>query len=215
MAVGEMDRAGFTHFLETALGLMAQSSQSGSLIYVCMDWRHMAELPAAAQTSLLTLLNLCVWSKPNAGMGSLYRSQHELVFVFKVGTGAHCNNVQLGRYGRHRSNVWSYAGNPGFGRPGEEGTPCGAASDRQTGGAGRRRHSRLLAAGQHHCRSLPWQRHDFDGPNGQAATVSDSNSTRFMPISSCAAGRSIQAAQPATPRPAPHSMSDFRAGGTR
>ena len=84
----------------------------------------MSELQAAALTSLLTLLNLCVWSKPNAGMGSLYRSQHELVFVFKAETGAHCNNVQLGRYGRHRSNVWTYAGNPGFGRPGEEGMHC-------------------------------------------------------------------------------------------
>ena len=67
------------------------------------------------------MINLCVWTKPNAGMGGLYRSQHELVFVFKVGSGRHRNNVQLGAYGRHRTNVWAYSTGPGFGRAGEEG----------------------------------------------------------------------------------------------
>jgi DNA modification methylase len=67
------------------------------------------------------MINLCAWTKPNAGLGGLYRSQHELVFVFKLGSGRHRNNVQLGAYGRHRSNVWPYAEGPGFGRPGEEG----------------------------------------------------------------------------------------------
>jgi DNA modification methylase len=122
MAVGEMDCVTFTNFLQKALGHMAQSSEGGSLIYACMDWRHMSELLVAARANALEMLNLCVWSKPNAGMGSLYRSQHELVFVFKAGPGPHRNNVQLGRHGRNRTNIWSYATSPGFGRPGEEGS---------------------------------------------------------------------------------------------
>jgi hypothetical protein len=105
MATGEMDCAAFTNFLQTALGLMARSSEPGSLIYACMDWRHMSELLFAAQANAFEMLNLCIWSKPNAGMGSLYRSQHELVFVFKIGSAAHRNNVQLGRHGRNRTNI--------------------------------------------------------------------------------------------------------------
>ena len=73
-----------------------------------MDWRHLTEVLAAGKEIYSELMNLCVWNKSNAGMGSLYRSKHELVFVFKVGRGAHVNNVALGRYGRHRSNVWDY-----------------------------------------------------------------------------------------------------------
>ena len=73
-----------------------------------MDWRHQRELLAAGEDVYSKLMNLCVWNKSNAGMGSLYRSKHELVFVFKVGKGAHINNVALGRYGRHRTNVWDY-----------------------------------------------------------------------------------------------------------
>ena len=99
---------------------MKASSHPGSPAFVCMDWRHLAEL-LAARVASLDMLNLCVWTKPNAGMGSLYRSQHELVFVFKLGPGRHRNNVQLGAYGRNRSNVWPYAAGPGFGRAGEEG----------------------------------------------------------------------------------------------
>jgi DNA modification methylase len=121
MGAGEMDRAGFTRFLETALCLMARSSRAGGLIYVCMDWRHIPELLAGADGAGLQTVNLCVWMKPNAGMGSFYRSQHELVFVLKNGADPHLNNIELGRYGRNRTNVWSYAASPGFGRPGEEG----------------------------------------------------------------------------------------------
>ena len=73
-----------------------------------MDWRHMKELQAAGEEIYSGLENLCVWNKSNAGMGSLYRSKHELIFVFKVGTAAHINNVALGRHGRHRTNVWDY-----------------------------------------------------------------------------------------------------------
>ena len=76
--------------------------------FCCMDWRHQREIIAAGEEVYSELVNLCVWNKSNAGMGSLYRSKHELIFVFKVGTGAHINNVALGKYGRHRTNVWDY-----------------------------------------------------------------------------------------------------------
>ena len=84
-----------------------------------MDWRHAEELLVAGRGVYSELKNLCVWVKDNAGMGSLYRSQHELVFVFKRGRGGHRNNVQLGRFGRNRSNVWDYPGANSFVRSGE------------------------------------------------------------------------------------------------
>lgn len=121
MATGEMTPEGFTEFLTAALERMKESSHPGSLAYVCMDWRQIGELLDAARSTLLDMLNLCVWTKPNAGMGSLYRSQHELVFVFKLGSGGHRNNIQLGAHGRNRTNVWAYAVGPAFGRAGEEG----------------------------------------------------------------------------------------------
>src|SRR5262249_14321282 len=87
---------------------------NGSIHFVCMDWRHIGELLSAAEVSYHELKNLCVWAKTNAGMGSLYRSQHELIFVFKNGTAPHINNIELGRFGRNRSNVWNYAGANSF-----------------------------------------------------------------------------------------------------
>jgi len=110
MARGEMNAAEFSAFLETALGHHAAHSADGALHFVCMDWRHAGELLAASRTPYSEYKNLCAWVKTNAGMGSLYRSQHELVFVFKVGQAPHTNNVALGRHGRTRSNVWRYAG---------------------------------------------------------------------------------------------------------
>ena len=121
MAAGEMDAAAFTKFLETSLRHMAAFSRSGAVHYVCMDWRHAAELIIASRAAGLLMLNLCVWTKPNAGIGGFYRFQHELVFVLKAGSGGHQNNVRLGRQGRNRGNVWAYAAGPGFGRAGEEG----------------------------------------------------------------------------------------------
>ena len=115
MAAGEMTRDQFTGFLTEVLANMARVSRDGAIHYVCMDWRHLPELQAAGEKVYSELKNLCVWAKTNAGMGSLYRSQHELVLVFKVGTGAHINNVELGRHGRYRSNVWTYAGVNAFG----------------------------------------------------------------------------------------------------
>ena len=115
MASGEMTPEEFTTFLKTVLGHLAESSVDGSLHYICMDWRHMREVLDSAG-AYSELKNLCVWAKTNAGMGSLYRSQHELVFVFKHGTAGHINNVELGRFGRNRTNVWTYAGVNTFGK---------------------------------------------------------------------------------------------------
>jgi len=121
MASGEMDRTEFTAFLGEAFRNLAAFSIDGSLHYVCMDWRHVEELLAAGRAAYDELKNLCVWAKDNAGMGSLYRSQHELVFVFKHGRNGHRNNVQLGQFGRNRSNLWHYPGANSFARCGEEG----------------------------------------------------------------------------------------------
>lgn len=110
VASGEMSEKEFREFLREFLRLCAASTCDGALFHVVMDWRHMKELLGAAQDVGLTHINLCVWVKTNAGMGSLYRSQHELVFVFKNGTASHVNNVQLGKYGRNRTNVWTYPG---------------------------------------------------------------------------------------------------------
>jgi DNA modification methylase len=81
-----------------------------------MDWRHITEVPNAAAATYAELKNLCVWAKTNAGMGSLYRSQHELVFVFKNGTAPHINNIELGKHRRNRTNLWNYAGINSFGK---------------------------------------------------------------------------------------------------
>jgi len=121
MASGEMDSSEFTTFLRDALRNLAAFSGEGSLHYVCMDWRHVPELLAAGGDAYGAPKNLCVWVKDNAGMGSLYRSQHELIFVFKNGRHRHRNNVQLGQFGRNRSNVWHYPGANSRSRRGEEG----------------------------------------------------------------------------------------------
>jgi len=115
MASGEMSEAEFVGFLEKALGHHVAHSVDGAIHFVCMDWRHLGELLAAGRSLYSEFKNLCVWEKTNAGMGSLYRSQHEFVAVFKVGTAPHVNNVELGRYGRYRTNVWRYAGANSFG----------------------------------------------------------------------------------------------------
>jgi DNA modification methylase len=121
MASGEMDKAEFTTFLVQACRNLASSSAAGSLHFICMDWRHLDELLAAGAEAYGELKNLCIWVKDNAGMGSLYRSQHELILVFKQRGGAHRNNVQLGQFGRNRSNVWRYPGANSFARCGAEG----------------------------------------------------------------------------------------------
>lgn len=119
MGVGEMSQDQFIGFLAKACGCMAEVSAPGALHYVCMDWAHLFELISAGRQAYDGLINICVWAKPNGGMGSLYRSAHEFVAVFKKAGAAHRNNVQLGKFGRNRTNVWSYPGGGGFGR-GEE-----------------------------------------------------------------------------------------------
>ena len=110
MASGEMSEAEFEGFLETIFRNMANVSVDGSIHFICMDWRHIGEVLTAGKEIYSALKNLCVWNKDNGGMGSFYRSKHELVFVYKVGTAAHVNTVELGRSGRYRTNVWDYAG---------------------------------------------------------------------------------------------------------
>jgi DNA modification methylase len=110
MAGGEMSDDEFTNFLTEAFMLLVRYSTEGSLHFVCIDWRHMAQVVAAGLEAYTEFKNLCVWAKDTAGMGSLYRSAHELIFVFKSGTGRHRNNVQLGQFGRNRTNVWHYPG---------------------------------------------------------------------------------------------------------
>jgi DNA modification methylase len=109
-ASGEMTSEAFTGFLTQCLSNAAAVTRDGAISFVFMDWRHMAELLAAGNKAFGTLVNLCVWAKTNGGMGSLYRSQHELVFVYRKGSVQHRNNIQLGRFGRNRTNVWTYAG---------------------------------------------------------------------------------------------------------
>jgi DNA modification methylase len=121
MASGEMPKAQFTDFLSTAFRLFSEHSSAGSLHYCCIDWRHMSEMLAAGNLAYSELMNLCVWVKSNGGMGSLYRSQHELILVFKNGAARHRNNIQLGQHGRNRTNVWTYPCISSFGRQGEEG----------------------------------------------------------------------------------------------
>ena len=110
MASGEMSQSEFTGFLTEVLRTAAAASETGAVHYICIDWRHTGELLTAGQSTYGEQLNLVVWTKNNAAQGSFYRSQHELIAVFRVGDAAYRNNVELGRHGRYRSNVWRYAG---------------------------------------------------------------------------------------------------------
>jgi DNA modification methylase len=121
MASGEMNAPQYTSFLALVLTALARHSIKGAILFSCMDWRHLGELLAAGNMSGLELKNICVWVKHNAGMGSFYRGQYENIVVFKAGRGRHRNNIELGRHGRHRSNVWSYPAANNFGRATDEG----------------------------------------------------------------------------------------------
>ena len=121
MASGEMNSTEFTDFLRKTMLAVRDHSAAGSLAYYFMDWRHMTEILSAGQEVYTELPNLCVWAKSNGGTDSFYRSAHELVFLFKNGTGSHRNNVQLGKFGRYRTNVWNYPGANAFSRSDSEG----------------------------------------------------------------------------------------------
>lgn len=110
MGSGEMSEAEFTAFLKAVFGVLAENTVDGSIHQICMDWRHMDEMLGAGRAVYSELKNLCVWNKNNGGMGTFYRSKHELVFVWKSGTAPHINNFELGQHGRHRANVWDYPG---------------------------------------------------------------------------------------------------------
>lgn len=116
MASGEMSEAEFTDFLAANLELVAAYCSDGAVIDLCMDWRSLYPLQTAMRRAGLGLINLAAWIKANGGMGSLYRSQHELVLIGKKGTAPHINNVALGKHGRYRTNAWKYAGVNSFGR---------------------------------------------------------------------------------------------------
>ena len=109
-ASGEMTQAQFTEFLTVTLSNASTMATDGAIAFVCMDWRHMREVLDAGERAFSQLKNLCVWNKTNGGMGTFYRSKHELIFVFKVGNAAHTNSFGLGDTGRYRTNVWDYAG---------------------------------------------------------------------------------------------------------
>jgi DNA modification methylase len=115
MASGEMSPTEFIDFLTATIGVAAEHSKKGAVHYVCVDWRHVHQLIEAGEQVYGGMLNLVVWVKSNAGQGSFYRSRHELIGVFRVGGESHLNNIQLGRHGRSRSNVWTYAGVNTFG----------------------------------------------------------------------------------------------------
>lgn len=108
MGAGELSDDEFTDLLSGSFTNLREILTNGGIAFVCMDWRHAQHLLTAASRAGLTLVNLCVWTKPQPGMGSFYRSQHELVFVFRAGDASHLNRVELGKHGRSRSNVWAY-----------------------------------------------------------------------------------------------------------
>jgi DNA modification methylase len=110
MASGEMSEAEFTNFLQAVFARLVENTSDGSIHDICMDWRHMSEMLTAGRGVYSELKNLCVWNKSNAGMGSFYRSKHELIFVWKNGSAAHINNFELGQHGRNRANVWDHPG---------------------------------------------------------------------------------------------------------
>jgi DNA modification methylase len=115
MASGEMTPEEFAKFLETAFRLLAKYSADGSIHFIFMDFRHLQEILSAGRAAYTELKNLIVWVKDNGGMGTFYRSRHELVFAFKSGTAPHVNNFELGQHGRYRTNVWEYRGVNSFG----------------------------------------------------------------------------------------------------
>ena len=160
MASGEMSETEFRTFLTDTLGACAKVSRDGAVHFVCMDWRHMDDVTASVTDVYDKLLNICVWNKSNAGMGSLYRSKHEMVFVYRVGDAPHTNTVELGKHGRNRTNVWDYASVNSMRGIAPRGP--GAASHGQASGDGCRCDLRCHTAGRAGARHLPWLGHQPD-----------------------------------------------------
>jgi DNA modification methylase len=116
MGCGEMSQAEYTTFLEKVFRLLCAHTENGSIHDICIDWRHVFEMLVAGRAVYHELKNICIWAKSNAGMGSFYRSQHELVLIWKNGTQPHTNTFELGQFGRSRTNIWNYAGVHSFKR---------------------------------------------------------------------------------------------------
>lgn len=110
MASGEMSASEFTEFLRQSFSNLTRFAADGSIHFICMDWRHIQEVIVAADGIYGPLKNLIVWAKERGGMGTFYRSRHELIFAYKFGAGRHINNFELGQHGRYRTNVWEHAG---------------------------------------------------------------------------------------------------------
>ena len=110
MASGEMSRAEFIAFLQAICRNLVAFSIDGSIHFICMDWRHVGEVLAAEEGIYAELKNIIAWVKDRGGMGTFYRSRHELIFVFKNGTAPHINSFELGQHGCYRTNVWEYRG---------------------------------------------------------------------------------------------------------
>jgi ParB/Sulfiredoxin domain len=161
MASGEMSRQDYVGFLIETLGNAATHSRAGALHYVCMDWRHLGELVEAGEPTYDAQVNLVVWVKSNAGQGSFYRSQHELIGVFQVGEESHLNNVELGRHGR--STLQRLALRRREQLPGRPYGRAPGASHRQAGRHGGRRDEGLHAAAGHRARYFLWVGHHADG----------------------------------------------------
>lgn len=115
MASGEMSNDEFQQFLAAIITLLIEFSKNGSLHYICMDWRGIHQLLSAGNPQYHELKNICIWNKDNGGMGSLYRSKHEMIAVYKHGRAQHTNNILLGKHGRYRTNIWNYRGVSSFG----------------------------------------------------------------------------------------------------
>ena len=170
MATGEMSRPGFVVFLATALRHLAGFSAGGALLYVCIDWRHIGELLAAGRDADARLENLCVWAKDNAGMGSLYRSQHELVLVFKTGRGRRPTTSSSAALAATAQILALPRGQLVFAQN-RRGQPLGIASDRKTGGISRRCDPRLHGPRRHRARRFFRQRHDPDRGRAQRSRL--------------------------------------------
>ena len=97
-------------FLTEAFQQLVEHTVPGSIHFICIDWRHLGEMLNAGRSTYTELKNLITWVKDNGGMGTFYRSRHELIFAFKNGDAPHINNFELGQHGRYRTNVWQYRG---------------------------------------------------------------------------------------------------------
>ena len=200
MASGEMSCADYVRFLGITLNAAASVSRDGALHYVCTDWRHIAELMAAAKPVYGDTVNIAVWVKSNADQGSFYRSQHEFVGVFRVGQAPHLNNVELERHGRRsRSNVWRYAGVNSFraGGMGElrshpSAKPVALVADAIKDGTGG---GAMLSS-----TPLPARAPPSSLPSGSDAMPVRWTSSLVLSTSPSAAGRPLPAGTHATPR---------------